>query len=64
MCGLYFFIHVGKNIIVVAKKFIVVVKKTTLSSIDRCNQNWMTLFTLFTFSMKIILVVSCNYIYN
>jgi hypothetical protein len=47
MCGLYFFVHVGENIIAVAKKFIVVVKTTTLSSIDGCNQNWMTLFTFY-----------------
>jgi hypothetical protein len=43
--GLYFFVHVVEYIIVVAKTFIVVTKTTTLSSIDGCNQNWMTLFT-------------------
>jgi len=45
MCGLCFFVHVVEHIIVVAKTFIVIVKTTTLSSIDGCNQNWMTLFT-------------------
>jgi hypothetical protein len=45
MCGLFFFVHVVEYIIVVAKKFIVVVKTIMLSSIDECNQNWMTLFT-------------------
>jgi hypothetical protein len=43
--GLYFFLHVIEYIIVVAKTFIVVTKTTTLSSINLCNQNWMTLFT-------------------
>jgi hypothetical protein len=38
MCGLYFFVHVVEYIIAVAKI-------TTSSSIDGCNQNWMTLFT-------------------
>jgi hypothetical protein len=45
MCGLCFFVHVVEYIVVVAKTFIVVVKITTLSSINECNQNWMTLFT-------------------
>jgi len=65
MCGLCFFVHVVEYIIAVAKKFIVVTKTTMLSSINGCNQNWMTLFTFhFTFSMKIILVVSCSHIYK
>jgi len=38
MCGLYFFVHVVEYIIIVAKT-------TMLSSINGCNQNWMTLFT-------------------
>jgi hypothetical protein len=45
MCGLCFFVHVVEYTIVVAKTFIVIVKITTFSSIDGCNQNWMTLFT-------------------
>jgi hypothetical protein len=44
MYGLCFFIHVVEYIIVVAKKIILVAKIVTLSSIDGCNQNWMTLF--------------------
>jgi len=61
MCGLCFFVHVVKYIIAVAKTFIVVAKTTMLSSIEGSNQNWMTLFTFhFTFSMKIILVISCR----
>jgi hypothetical protein len=36
---------VVKYIIAIAKTFMVVVKTTILSSIDGCNQNWMTLFT-------------------
>jgi hypothetical protein len=31
--------------ITIAKTFIVITKTITLSSIDECNQNWMTLFT-------------------
>jgi hypothetical protein len=38
ICGLCFFVHVVEYIIIVAKT-------TTFSSIDECNQNWMTLFT-------------------
>jgi len=38
MCGLYFFVHVVEYIIIFAKT-------TMLSSINGCNQNWMTLFT-------------------
>jgi hypothetical protein len=57
MCGISFFVHVVEYIIAIARTFIVVAKTTTLSSIDECNQNWMTLF-------KIILVVSCSCIYN
>jgi hypothetical protein len=45
MCGLCFFVHVVEYTIEVAKTFIVVAKIITLSSIDECNQNWMTLFT-------------------
>jgi len=45
MCGLYFFVHVVEYTIAIAKNFIVVTKTTTLSSIDGCNQNWMTFFT-------------------
>jgi len=45
MRGLCFFVHVLKHTIVVVKKFIIITKTTTLSSIDGCNQNWMTLFT-------------------
>jgi hypothetical protein len=44
MCGLCLFIHVIEYIIVVAQTFIVVLKTTMLSSINGCNQNWMTLF--------------------
>jgi hypothetical protein len=44
MCGLCFLIHVVEYIIVIVKKFIVVAKIITLSSINGCNQNWMTLF--------------------
>jgi hypothetical protein len=36
--------HVVEYTIVVAKKFIVVAKTITWSSIGGCNQNWMTLF--------------------
>jgi hypothetical protein len=45
MCGLYFFVHVVEYIITIVKTFIIVAKTTMLSSIDECNQNWMTLFT-------------------
>jgi len=45
MCGLCFFVHVIEYTIAIAKKFIVIIKITMLSSIDGCNQNWMTLFT-------------------
>jgi hypothetical protein len=45
MCGLYFFVHVIEYTIAITKKFIVIIKITMLSSIDGCNQNWMTLFT-------------------
>jgi hypothetical protein len=45
MCGLYFFVHVVEYTIIIAKEFIVVAKTTTLSSIDECHQNWMTLLT-------------------
>jgi hypothetical protein len=45
ICGLCSFVHVVEYFIVVAKTFIVVAKTTTLSSIDECNQNWMTFFT-------------------
>jgi len=45
MCGLCLFIHVVEYIIIVVKKLIVVAKTIMLSSIDGCNQNWMTLFT-------------------
>ncbi len=44
MCALRFFIHVVEYIITIAKKFIVIAKTTMLSSINGCNQNWMTLF--------------------
>jgi len=45
MYGVCFFVHVVEYTIVVAKIFIIVAKTTMLSSIDGCNQNWMTLFT-------------------
>jgi len=45
MCGLCFFVHVVEYTIAIAKTFIIIVKITTLSSIDGFNQNWMTLFT-------------------
>jgi hypothetical protein len=45
MCGLCFFVHVVEYIIAVAKTFIIVLKTTIISSINECNQNWMTLFT-------------------
>jgi hypothetical protein len=45
MCGLYFFVHVVEYKIALAKTFIVIAKITTLSSIDGCNQNWMTLLS-------------------
>jgi hypothetical protein len=44
MCGLCFFVHVVEYTIAIVKTFIVVAKTTTLSSINECNQNWMTLF--------------------
>ncbi len=45
MCGLCFFVRVIEYTITIAKTFIVITKTITLSSIDECNQNWMTLFT-------------------
>jgi hypothetical protein len=45
MCGLCFFVHVVEYIIAVGKTFIVVAKTIMLSSIDGCDQNWMTLCT-------------------
>jgi len=44
MCGLYFFVHVVEYVSAIVKTFIVVANTTMLSSIDGCNQNWMTLF--------------------
>jgi hypothetical protein len=44
MCGLCFFLQMLEYIIqAIAKTFIIIVKATTLSSINGCNQNWMTL---------------------
>jgi hypothetical protein len=45
ICGLCFFVHVVEYTIAVEKPFICSCKKIILSSIDECNQNWMTLFT-------------------
>jgi len=44
MCGLCLFVHVVEDIITIAKTFIIIAKIIMLSSIDECNQNWMTLF--------------------
>jgi hypothetical protein len=44
MCGLRFFFHVVEYIIIVAKTFIIIAKTIMLSSVNECNQNWMTLF--------------------
>jgi hypothetical protein len=45
MCDLCFFVHVIECTIVIVKKFIIIAKTTMLSSINGCNQNWMTLVT-------------------
>jgi hypothetical protein len=45
MCGLCLFVHVVEYIITIVKTFIIVTKIIMLSSIDECNQNWMTMST-------------------
>jgi hypothetical protein len=57
MCDLYFFVHVVEYTIVVAKT-------TMLSSIDGLSKLDDIVHFFFTFSMKIVLVVSCSNIYN
>ncbi len=49
MCGLCFFVHVVEYSIAVAKTFIIITKTITISSINECNQNWMTFFSLFIY---------------
>jgi hypothetical protein len=45
ICGLCFFVYVVEYKLQLKNLSFVVAKTTTLSSIDECNQNWMTLFT-------------------
>jgi hypothetical protein len=64
MCDLCFFVQVVEYTIAIANTFVVVAKTIMLSSIDGCNQNWMTLFHLHFQLKSYIMVISCNCIYD
>jgi hypothetical protein len=64
MCGLCFFFHVVEYIIIVAKNFIIIAKKLHCYPLVNVIKIDDIVHFAFTFSMKIILIVSCIHIYN